>query len=63
MKYSNEQIKESLIEELNDALESKNGHMIKPEDIIDFDLENETISIKFPFFICEEDDYIGFVSY
>lgn len=61
MKITQEIIMEELHRQLNEYLEHGNaeGH----NEIIDIDLENQTITFKFDYHIVESDNYIGFGFY
>ena len=62
MKYTKKQIKEKLLEQLDEALQSVNGEIVDKQ-IIDLDIKNKIITVKLNFNIVEEDDYIGFGFY
>ena len=64
MKYSKEEIVKRITNELDDCLSSANAEIYNYKDkIVDVDLEEETITIKFNFNIVEEDDYVGLAFY
>jgi len=59
-----EKVIKSVTEELDEALSSINAEVYRWEDkIVDVDLKNETITIKFNFHIVKEDDYVGLSIY
>jgi hypothetical protein len=64
MKYTKEQIVERITEQLNECLEIHNAEIYDYSDkIVDVDIENQTITIKFNFHVVEEDDYVGLSFY
>jgi len=64
MKYTEKQIAERFTKQLDECLEAYNAEVNDYTDkIINVDMENKTITIKFNYYIDEEDDYIGLVSY
>lgn len=64
MDKSKERIIKELTNQLDFCLESINGEIYDYSDkIVDIDLDNQTITIKFDYHIVEEDDYIGLAGY
>lgn len=60
MAYTKEEVIKRITEQLDDCLAYHNAEVFRWEDkIIDVNLEEQTISIKFNFHVVEEDDYIG----
>lgn len=64
MKVTKEEVIKEVTEQLDFALESINGEIYNYDDkVLDVDLENQTITIKFDYHVVEEDDYIGLAAY
>ena len=64
MKYTKEEVVERITDELDNCLSSVNAEIYRYEDkIVEVDLENQTITIKFDFNVVEEDDYVGLCFY
>jgi|AntRauTorcE11897_2_1112592.scaffolds.fasta_scaffold07091_4 frataxin-like iron-binding protein CyaY len=60
MKYTKEEIIERITTQIDECLESHNAEIGNYEDkILNVDIENQTITIKFDFHVVEEDDYVG----
>lgn len=64
MKYTEEEIVERIIDQLDDCLAYANAQVYNYHDkILDVDMVNQTITIKFDYHVVEEDDYVGLSSY
>jgi hypothetical protein len=64
MKYTKEEVVKRITSELNMCLESANAEIYDYDKrILDVDLENHSITIKFDINIQEDDDYIGLSFY
>lgn len=64
MKYTREEIIKRITNELDDCLSTANAEIYRYEDkIVDLNLEDQTITIKFEFNIQEDDDYVGLAFY
>lgn len=64
MEYTKEEIIKRVTEELDLCLETINGEVYRWNDkIVDVDMENQTITIRFNYNIVESDDYVGLASY
>ena len=64
MNVSKEEVIKRITEELDECLESANAEIYNYSDkIVDVDLENQTITIKFNYNIVPEDNYIGLAFY
>lgn len=64
MKYTEEEIVERIIDQLDDCLAYGNAQVYNYHDkILDVDMVNQTITIKFDYHVVEEDDYVGLSSY
>jgi hypothetical protein len=64
MKITKERVVEEITSQLNECLEIHNAEVYDWNDkIVDVDLKNQTIIIKFNYYVVEDDDYIGLGSY
>jgi len=64
MVYTKEEVIKRITEQLDDCLSSHNAEVYRWDDkIIDVNLEEQTISIKFNYHVVEDDDYIGLGGY
>jgi len=60
MKYTKEEIIKRITTQLDECLESANAEIYNYDDkIVDIDIKNQTITIKFDYHVVEEDDYVG----
>jgi hypothetical protein len=64
MEITRERVIKEITTQLDEALESINAEIYRYNDkIVDVDLENQTITIKFDYYVVEEDNYIGLSTY
>lgn len=56
-----EQVSEKVINEIQDGMESI-GDINRPQ-VVDVDMENETITLKFSWRQIKEDNYVGLINY
>jgi copper chaperone CopZ len=61
MNVTKEEVIKSVIDELETCLNDVNAS--GPSEVIDVDLENQTITLKFKYNIVEEDNYVGLCYY
>lgn len=62
--HTKEEVIRRVTSELDDCLQSVNGEVYRWDDkIIDVDLVNQTITIKFDYTYVKEDNYIGLGKY
>lgn len=58
MKLDEEHIKKELLDQIRDAFNYNSD-----QEIIDIDLKQQTVTVKFTYNVVEEDGYIGFECY
>lgn len=64
MEITREEIIKRVTTELDECLSTIYGEIYNYDDkILDVDMENQTISIRFNYNIVEEDNYLGLSSY
>lgn len=56
-----EQVSEKVIEEIQDAMEMIGD--INTPDVVDVDMENKTITLKFSWKEVKQDNYVGLINY
>ena len=64
MNHTKENVITAITEQLNNCLESHNAEDYNlMNKVVDVDLKNQTITIKFDYHVVEEDNYIGLSVY
>jgi len=64
MEITKEKVIEEITSELDDCLESHNAEIFDwANKVLDVDLENQTITLKFNYNVVPEDNYIGLAFY
>lgn len=60
--YTDEEIKSNVVNELSEALDYISLN-ISTNQIVGIDRSKGTVTIEFPYYILEEDNYVGLLAY